>query len=512
MINNAIVNMEEKQRGGNLLELNKQIQLRKSKIYSIKEPDELLKYINDNLKPKQVEKKERGEVFTPMKLVNEMLDTLPEKVWKNPNLKWLDPAAGIGNFPVAVYMKLMEGLKSIIKDEEKRREHILENMLYMVELDKTNVFMMKKIFCGKLSKSSKKGYELNIFEGSFIDVKYEKKIDIFSINDDKKKIINENNINFVNKIKKFNSNFDIIVGNPPYQQHYDNTNERVGGSSLWSKFLNKSMNLLIKNGFILFITPCSWMSGGTNKQSGNILGGIMQVNTLYYLNIQECSKYFNVGSTFSYYLIKKSFEDKSFKCICKYNGKIYDSQIENKDFRKMQIIPLLFNDDMVSIIKKVENYKCEKMNFKRYYDLDKRKSYLYDDNGKYCVKHKVVEVYKTNFKQECMGKHKVIISMPGYIKAEYDKNCGCSDATLFMYCENKDEAIQIINLLNNKLYKLIINVYREITGLNNHKNINKFPFIKNQEDIYRLFKLTKDEIKLIEDNIKDSKKIKGGFK
>jgi hypothetical protein len=81
-----------------------------------------------------------------------------------------------------------------------------------------------------------------------------------------------------------------------------------------------------------------------------------------------------------------------------------------------------------------------------------------------------------------------------------------------MYCQNKDEAMQIINLLNNKLYKLIINIYREITGLNNHKNINKFPFIKNQEDIYCLFKLTKDEIKLIEDNTKDFKEIKGGFK
>jgi len=449
--------------------------------YTIEDIDELLKFINDNLKPKQVEKKERGEVFTPMTLVNEMLDTLPEKVWKNPNLKWLDPSAGMGNFPIAVYMRLMEGLKSVIEDDEKRRKHILENMLYMVELDKTNVFMMKKIFCGKK-------YELNIFEGSFLDYK----------ND----II-----------------FDIIVGNPPYQEYFVNTNNRVGGSSLWSKFLNKSMNLLIKNGFILFITPCSWMSGGTNKQSGNILGGIMQVNTLYYLNIQECSKYFKgVGSSFSYYLIKKSFEDKSFKCICKYKGKIYNSQIENKDFRKMQIIPILFNDDMISIIKKVENYKCEKMDFKRYYDLDKRKldfkrirnlerneknnKILYDENGIYCVKHKVVEIYKTNFKQECMGKHKVIISMPGYIKAEYDKNCGCSDATLFMYCQNKDEAIQIINLLNNKLYKLIINVYREITGLNNHKNINKFPFIKNQEDIYDLFKLTKQEIELIEDNTK----------
>jgi hypothetical protein len=506
-------------------------------IYTIEEPDKLLLFINDNLKPNHLKKKQHGEVFTPMKLVNEMLDTLPKEVWKIPDLKWLDPSAGIGNFPVAVYMRLMEGLKDVkgYKDEEKRRKHILENMLYMVELDKTNVFMMKKIFCGKK-------YELNIFEGSFIDGKYKDEIEIFNIidEDDEKKevkkkeckkicekenkicnyntgkcikapkkyknITKKENIKFINKIKKeFNNNFDIIIGNPPYQEHYDNTNERVGGSSLWSKFLNKSINLLIKNGYILFITPCSWMSGGSNKQSGNILGGIMQVNTLYYLNIQECSKYFNVGSTFSYYLIKKSFEDKSFKCICKYKGKIYDSQFENKDFRKMQIIPLLFNDDMVSIIKKVENYKCEKMDFKRYYDLDKRKLDLYDEKGKYCVKHKVVEIYKTNFKQECMGKHKVIISMSGYIKAEYDKKCGCSDATLFMYCQNKDEAMQIINLLNNKLYKLIINIYREITGLNNHKNINKFPFIKNQEDIYRLFKLTKDEIKLIEDNTKSTK-------
>lgn len=424
-----------------------------------------MQYIKEKSKLDVNKKRKNGEVFTPATLINDMLDKLPDDVWNNPNLKWLDPCAGIANFPFIIYERLMIGLKDIIPDDEKRKVHILTNMIYMVELDNDNCEHIKEIF---------KDYNINLFEGSFFDYK--------------------------------SLVFDIIVGNPPYQQYFNNTNKRVGGSSLWSKFLNKSINLLIKNGFILFITPCSWMTGGSNKQSGNILNGIMQVNTLYYLNIQECSKYFNVGSTFSYYLIKKSFEDKSFKCICKYKGKIYHSQIENKDFRKMQIIPLLFNDDMVNIIKKVENYKCEKMDFKRIRNLErneKNKKILYDENGKYCVKHKVVEVYKTNFKQECMGKHKVIISMPGYIKAEYDKNCGCSDATLFMYCQNKDEAMQIINLLNNKLYKLIINVYREITGLNNHKNINKLPFIKNQEDIYHLFKLTKDEIKLIEDNTKN---------
>jgi len=208
--------------------------------YNIEEIDELLKFINDNLKPKQVKKKERGEVFTPMTLVNEMLDTLPPSVWFNKDLKWLDPAAGMGNFPVAVYMRLMEGLKSVIKDEEKRRKHILENMLYMVELDKTNVFMMKKIFCGKLSESSK-GYELNIFEGSFIDGKYE-------------------------KIYKTDIKFDIIMGNPPYNQGGISSKKKIEieedkkeKKTIWPYFIEKLFTILKNSGYLLFVNPLSWV-------------------------------------------------------------------------------------------------------------------------------------------------------------------------------------------------------------------------------------------------------------
>ncbi len=59
------------------------------------------------LKPKDVEKKQIGEVFTPMSLVNEMLDKLPKKVWKNKNLKWLCPCCGIGKFLIAIYLRLL---------------------------------------------------------------------------------------------------------------------------------------------------------------------------------------------------------------------------------------------------------------------------------------------------------------------------------------------------------------------------------------------------------------------
>jgi len=96
-----------------------------------------------------------------------------------------------------------------------------------------------------------------------------------------------------------------------------------------------------------------------------------------------------------------------------------------------------------------------------------------------------------------MGKDKIVISMPGYIKATYDKLCGCSDATLFMYVNNEKEGAQLIDLLNSDVYQFIINSYRELTGMNNHKNINRLSII-DIEDI----KFKNSERKLIEENVK----------
>jgi type I restriction-modification system DNA methylase subunit len=117
------------------------------------------------LKPKDVEKKQFGEVFTPFNLVNEMLDKLPTNVWTNKNLKWLDPASGMGNFPIAVYLRLMIGLKDEIKDDKLRKKHILENMLYMCELNKKNVLVCKQIF------DINDDYKLNLYQSDSLKIK-----------------------------------------------------------------------------------------------------------------------------------------------------------------------------------------------------------------------------------------------------------------------------------------------------------------------------------------------------
>ena len=55
----------------------------------------------------------------------------------------MDPCCGMGNFPIAIYLRLMDGLKNKIKNSVERKKHILENMIFMCELNKKNVMITR---------------------------------------------------------------------------------------------------------------------------------------------------------------------------------------------------------------------------------------------------------------------------------------------------------------------------------------------------------------------------------
>jgi hypothetical protein len=197
------------------------------------EPDKLLNLINECLKPKDIEKKQFGEVFTPLSLINEMLDNIPLGIWNDKNLKWLDPATGMGNFQIVVFLRLMNSLKSIIPDENERKKHIIENMLYSCELNKKNIYIYKQIF------NIHNNYTLNLYEGDTL---------------------------ILNPKKYFNiDKFDIILGNPPYNKggiksHTGkllNTTEK--NETIWPKFIIKAFEWLNPEGYLLFINPLSWL-------------------------------------------------------------------------------------------------------------------------------------------------------------------------------------------------------------------------------------------------------------
>jgi site-specific DNA-methyltransferase (adenine-specific) len=180
--------------------------------------EEVLNILRKNLVPKDFEKNVFGEVFTPIHFVEKMLDALPASVWKDKELKWFDPACGIGNFPVVIYYRLLKGLDKTIIGDKARSKHIIEKMLFMNELNKNNVVLCKKLF-------------------SIIDPLAK---------------INISNKDFL----QLSGSYNIIVGNPPYNE------ARVKETSdqpLYSKFIVKAIDMTEK---LLFVVPSRWFSGG----------------------------------------------------------------------------------------------------------------------------------------------------------------------------------------------------------------------------------------------------------
>jgi hypothetical protein len=300
----------------------------------IDKPKELLELINDCLKPKVMEKKQFGEVFTPFNLVNEMLDKLPSNVWTNKNLKWLDPASGMGNFPIAVYLRLMIGLKDEIKDDKLRKKHILENMLYMCELNKKNVLVCKQIF------DINDDYKLNLYQGDSLKLDYHREFNV--------------------------RQFDIIVGNPPYNA----SGTKASGNTIWQLFVKMSIKLLISSGYLCFVHPNGWRKPNTDK--GKFFGlfdKMSKENTLLYLEIHDTKdgmRYFNCGTRFDWYILQKKKNENYQTKITDQNKKLYELNLSKYKWLancELDLIDKLIasdNEEKCQILYSRTNYGADK--------------------------------------------------------------------------------------------------------------------------------------------------------
>ena len=99
--------------------------------------------MSDTIQAEIAKQKKRGkarvkvtaEVFTPMDLCLRMVNGIPIATLRNPEATFLDNSCGDGNFLVAL-------LKVLSKYHD--REHVLNNMIYGVDLMPDNVAEAKK--------------------------------------------------------------------------------------------------------------------------------------------------------------------------------------------------------------------------------------------------------------------------------------------------------------------------------------------------------------------------------
>ena len=193
-----------------------------------------------------------GHVRTPTHIVDEILNNMPPQLFEDPNLKWCDVGAGLGNLSVGVYLRLIKNkkMKQLFPDKKKRKAHILNNMLYLVEINDSFCKNLKKMFATS-----------SIIQKDFLTEDITKDI---------------------------GGQPDVIISNPPYSVTVNGKKGR-NGVIVWYKFVERSFQIVKKNGYLAFITPPVWRNP-LNKISENIIH--RHLLTLRMITVRDSRKFF----------------------------------------------------------------------------------------------------------------------------------------------------------------------------------------------------------------------------
>ena len=230
--------------------------------------DNIIKNGYPNIDKIDIKDKEKlGIVYTPFFFIEKMFSLLPNEIFKNPKVKWLDMGSGTGNFTIILYIKLYNSLSDIILNNDERKNHIINNMIFMSEIKSDHIIKLKNLF----------GNTCNIYN-NFLDI---------------------------------NNNFDIIIGNPPYNigkiktPSNNKISKKNDGISIWHKFIHKSLEILNNKGYLLTIIPAIWLK----PDKFNVHKLLTQYNIikLHNLTNKETNKLFNYNAQIptTYFLLKK---------------------------------------------------------------------------------------------------------------------------------------------------------------------------------------------------------------
>lgn len=211
------------------------------------------------------------EVFTPPRVANAVLDLLPEHVWSDPDLRWLDPGCKTGVFLREAAKRLMVGLAEAFPDEQERLEHILTNMLYGLAITNLTALMARRtVYCSKDAAGEHATVPMPTSAGNIwmerIDHSYVSgKCTECGASEETMERENRENYAyaFIHEAgrkamkEEHGMKFDVIVGNPPYQMDSDGNNRTM---PLYNLFVDQAKALSPR--YIAMIVPSRWMAGG----------------------------------------------------------------------------------------------------------------------------------------------------------------------------------------------------------------------------------------------------------
>ncbi len=226
------------------------------------------------------------EVFTPPEFANRMLDTLAEawsaghggaNLWEDSSVRFLDPCTKSGIFLREIAARMTRGLADEIPNLEARVDHILTQQVFGVGITHlTSLLARRSLYCSKHANgehsiaSSFDSDNGNVWfqrmehtwegnhckfcrAGKFVFERDE------GLETHAYAFIHTDNIRTrINELFGDDMQFDVIIGNPPYQ--ITGGGGGTNDSAIYHLFVRQAMELEPR--FLSMVIPSRWMAGG----------------------------------------------------------------------------------------------------------------------------------------------------------------------------------------------------------------------------------------------------------
>lgn len=476
------------------------------------------------------------EVFTPPHIANQMLDRLPKELWRNKKAKFLDPCCKSGVFLREITKRLIKGLAEEIPDLQTRVNHIMQHQVYGLAITELTALLSRRsLYCAKNTQS--RHCVANIFENEKGNVAFEPiahswdsegKCKYCGINN---RLFAENNrqnlethaYQFIHNQNPFkNMQFDVIIGNPPYQLSDGGGVKGSSAKPIYHLFIEQAIRM--QPHYLCMIVPSRWFAGGKGLDE-------FREKMLNDKRLKEIHDYPDASDVFSgveikgginYFLWEKDYQGD---CLIKtYENSECVSSMKRPLKEKNTDIFIRING-AVPILRKIQVFNEESFS-----DLvSSRKPFGLDSTvrGDKKGNSDSVKLYQTKSigfyhkekiiqNKQWIDKHKIIVpkaigsgnSKTDWIKPIYaEPNSCCTETYLVIGSfESEEQCKNVISYIKTKFFHFCFALVK------NTQNTTKmtYQFVPQQnfneewtdEKLYKKYGLTQDEIAFIEKMIR----------
>ena len=474
------------------------------------------------------------EVFTPPSLANQVLNLLPQELFRSPKTRFLDPFTKSGVFLREIVKRLDKGLEDQIPDRQSRIDHIMHNQVYGIACTELTALLARRsVYC---SKTANGRFAVSRFDNPEGNIRYEAiqhnwvggkcrfcgaSQSVYDRGTDAEQyayqFIHTDNPSQLTG----NMTFDVIIGNPPYQ--LADGGNAASAKPLYHLFVQQAIRLSPR--YLSMIIPARWYSGGKGLDEFRdlMLNDTRLSYLVDYFDSNDCFPGIDLSGGVCYFLWD---QQHSGDCIVRsiINGK--ESIIQRPLIEKGNDSFVRFNSS-ISIFEKIKQFQessfiqlvssrkpfgiatNEKIDTEK--GINGIKIYAYPKNG-------YIESSKVSANKQSVYKPKVLISYAYGERGNFpylvigkpfigEVNSCCSETYLMIGpFDTTNECENVMSYIRTKFFRFLVllrkNTQHATSKVYQFVPLQDFSHPWTDEMLYQKYNLTEDEIAFIESMIR----------